>query len=221
MHGKFILSIKKLTDLCKMQYKKNKKTQALYQEIIIAAFSILMVSFALFIASKAVISTNEDINKASPQISYQYPAVFVHTFLMMEIKKEDIKDLNLDENKKYYVKDLLILDEEKYVNKAKEYETKYLELVTKEINNKNPLEFYKEFSKDKDVKEDNLILIETGGSTVPSLDAAIKNKNYFFYIRTINNKYTTIYFKAVSTNSYYNPTYEEEKYTEIINSEAP
>lgn len=205
--------------LCKMQYKKNKKTQTLYQEIIIAVFSILMVSFALYIASKAVIETKEDINKASPEISYQYPAVFVHSFLMMEIEKDDIVELGLDQTKKHHVKDLLILDQEDYVNKAKEYEEKYLELVTTKINGKDPLEFYKKFSNDRDVEKDNLILIETGKSIVPSLNEAIQSKNYFFYIRTLNNKYTIVYFKAIGENTYYSPTTANERAQEVLGDE--
>lgn len=219
MHGKFIVSIKSHTGLCKMRYLKNKKTQTLYQELIIAVFAILLVSFALYIASKAVIDTKEDINKASPEISYQYPAVFVHSFLMMQIEPEDVTELGLDETKKYYVKDLLIRDEDEHVEKAKQYEDKFLNLITQEVNGKNPLNFYKQFSKDRDVEKDNLILIETGKSIVPSLDAAIEGKNYFFYIRTLKNKYTVVYFKAVSTNSYYEPTSTNARAQEVFDSE--
>ncbi|MDA3856362.1 MAG: hypothetical protein PF569_08955 [Candidatus Woesearchaeota archaeon] len=176
--------------------RKNKKAN-IYEEEILAIISIIFIAFVLFMSSKFVIQTNEDINKMAPELSYQFPAVVTHAFLMKKIDKTHLEDLGLDINNKYFIKDLLKINSEESLKIVDEYKEKYLEKINTNTNSgKKPIEYYEEYSSDS-LNIDNLLIYQTNLESISSnLESEIENKNYFFYFKTYDNKYVKIDFKS-------------------------
>lgn len=175
--------------------RKNKKANV-YEEEILAIISIIFIAFVLFMSSKFVIQTNEDINKLAPELSYQFPAVAVHSFLMTQIKESDVENLGLDIKNKYFIKDLLKINTVESLNIIETYKTEYLKILEKKTTNgNNPLYYYNEYSKESVTKTSLLNYQPNLDSITTTLEDAIEDKNYFFYFKTFDNKYVKVNFK--------------------------
>lgn len=177
---------------------KNKKAVMAYQEILLIAFSILLIGISLYMVTKFSNTANNDFTNLAPEISYQFPATYVHSFLMMPIDKSDIGALNLNKSKSYYVKDLIILDTTQSMDLVKnKYKENYIEKFSQASSEMNAYDYYKLYSADTFKADKNTLLyFKQYSGNLPSLDDAIKNKNYFFYVKNLNGKYTLIYFKT-------------------------
>lgn len=175
----------------------------LYQEAILIAISILVVSLTLYLGLNYVSGTKASLEKSGPEFSYKFPASFVHAFLYTKVSKEDVKVLNLDENKVYYVKDLIYLGDE---NSKKLIETKLREEYIQNMNklsNDNGFtmhSFYKDFSSEK-YEEKYLLSILYSQQTVPDLQSYVEAKNYFYYIKQKDGNYAIIFFLSQGSDT--------------------
>ena len=181
----------------------------LYQEAIMIAFAMLIIFLTLYFLITSISGTKTTIEKSAPDLTYKFPASFVQGFLYAKISEEDITSLNLDENKNYYVKDIIYLkgkDSEKQVRKIRE---EYILEMNKlsEDSGGNMHDYYKEFSKDN-YKTENLISISFDEEEIPILENSFSDKNYFYYVKQKNGKYTIIYFIARGIN-------EDEFYSNV------
>lgn len=173
------------------------------------AFAMLIIFLTLYFLITSISGTKTTIEKSAPDLTYKFPASFVQGFLYAKISEEDITSLNLDENKNYYVKDIIYLkgkDSEKQVRKIRE---EYILEMNKlsEDSGGNMHDYYKEFSKDN-YKTENLISISFDEEEIPILENSFSDKNYFYYVKQKNGKYTIIYFIARGIN-------EDEFYSNV------
>jgi len=180
---------------------KNKKAQTTYTEIGLIVFSIIVVALSLFISSNSFNNSIKNLNKEPPDLTYKFPSIFIHTFLYQKISKEDLKVLNLDENKVTYVKDLLYLDTDQSLSKVEEYRFKYIEDLSLKTGEKNLFKLFKTFSKDENINFEgniNLLKVRTieDFSALEDLDLYLDANNYFFYIKSQRGRYITINFKG-------------------------
>lgn len=181
--------------MIKSKYLKNKKGNMTYTEFALIVFSIVAISLILFFSIRYISSTKESITLMQPEISYKFPAVFVHSFLMQEIEKNDTKNLGLDITQTYYVKDLIWFGEEKHLDLIKgKYRDKYLEYTSIKDSLQNSIhDDYKKFVGQDYYSESDLIQIKKE-TNLPDLGEAIKNKNYFFYLKTKGGEFVLVYF---------------------------
>lgn len=172
-----------------------KKSQMLYQESMLIVFSILLISITLYLALNYVSGTKVTIEKSAPDLSYKFPASFVHGFLYTKVADVDVKSLGLDENRVYYVKDIISIkgkESERIVRKLRKEYIEEMSRVSTD-NGGNMHDYYKEFSKDN-YKEEDLLSISFSEDNVPILENSFSEKNYFYYIKEEDGKYTIIYF---------------------------
>jgi len=186
-------------------FKNGSKSQMLYQEAIIIVFSLLIISLTLYFVLNNISGVKLAIEKSPKEITYKFPAVFVHTFLYTKVPNEDIANLNLDTNKDYYLKDILYLntnDSKEIVSKLRE---DYLVNIKKKSfessTNYDLHTYYKEFSK-SNYNENRLLFILTDLSQLPILEDSFEEKNYFYFIKTRDEKYTMVYFLKSESNQY-------------------
>ena len=199
-------------------YQTEKKSQMSYSEISLIIIAIVIVGFTLFFSSIQISHSKQYLNKM-PEISYEFPSLFIDGFLNLEISKDDIKSLNLNENniinennadinnKKYFIKDLIYLNSDNANKIIKKYKENYIDesLSISKIssnsnsyNNENMHELFQQFSNTKyNPSYDNLLnikIIDSLKDETPLVDY-IKNKNYYYYIRTKDNKIALIIFR--------------------------
>ncbi len=173
------------------------------------AFAMLIIFLTLYFLITSISGTKTTIEKSAPDLTYKFPASFVQGFLYAKISEEDITSLNLDENKNYYVKDIIYLkgkDSEKQVRKIREEYILEMNRLSEDSGG-NMHDYYKEFSKDN-YKTENLISISFDEEEIPILENSFSDKNYFYYVKQKNGKYTIIYFIARGIN-------EDEFYSNV------
>lgn len=175
--------------------KQNKKANMTYTEFALIVIVIISIGLILFFSINDISGTKEAITKMAPELTYKFPAVFIHTFLMQEIDKDDIKNLGLDVNKKYFVKDILALGESDGLDLVKgKYRTNYLKISGElDSNQKSVHDIYKDYIGKNYYSQIDLIQIKEV-STIPDLESAIKDNNYFFYINNEKGGYILVYF---------------------------
>ena len=186
-----------------MKFKK--KTQMLYQEAILIVFSFLIISLTLYFALNYISGTKYTIEKSSPELSYKFPATFVHGFLYAKVSEEDIKNLSLDETQNYYVKDLIYINSKDSIIIVKKMRDEYIldSIESSRDNGGNMHTYYKAFSKenyDENSKATTLLPIQFNVENVPILEDSFNEKNYFYYIKQQNGKYTIVYFISKGYN---------------------
>lgn len=178
--------------------KKNKKA-LLHAEIFLIIISLIVVFLSCFFSFNLTSSTKNQILTSSPNLVYNFPLVFVNTFLDIKLLKSDVEKLSLDENQNYFIKDLIVnyqsFDEKEQVlinefleNKKEEYISFY------EGSNYDIYNNYFEFSKNQ-IDKSLLLKIEFGEKELESLDEIIRENNYYFYFLNKDNSYNVIYFQ--------------------------
>ena len=173
----------------------------LYQEAIMIAFAMLIIFLTLYFLITSISGTKTTIEKSAPDLTYKFPATFVQGFLYTKISNEDKTALNLDENKNYYVKDIIYLkgkDAEKEIRKMRSEYILEMNRLSQDTGG-NMHDYYREFSKDN-YKEENLISISFDQDEIPLLENSFSEKNYFYFLKQKNGKYTIIYFIARGIN---------------------
>jgi len=177
-----------------------KKSQMAYQEILVIAFSLVLVGISLFMVFNLTGNMKDRVETKAPEISYKYPQIFTYTFLNMKVEKSDIKDDsdldNFDFTTKniYYLKDVIQIAGSKSTHLISKYRLKYLELVQSlsSSNKKDSLLLYNNFLNSKiplkyeDLIKFNFLEIDKFES-LPKFDYLIKNNNYAFVIPIVNS----------------------------------
>jgi len=181
------------------KFKSKKKSHTTYSEIALIVIAIVAVGFSLFFSSYKLNESKHNLNKA-PQINYEFPNIFINTFLNIKINDEDKKELKLDKDKDYYIKDLIYINSEKSKKIIEKYRVSYIQDSLQSTNIKNPENmhdlFMKFSKKNYDTSTDNLLHIKYVQklNEISSLSNYIKSINYYYYIKTSNNKYAIIEF---------------------------
>ncbi len=165
------------------------------------AFAMLIIFLTLYFLITSISGTKTTIEKSAPDLTYKFPASFIQGFLYAKISKEDKTSLNLDENKIYYVKDIIYLkgkDAEKEIRNIRQDYILEMNRLSQDSGG-NMHDYYREFSKDN-YKEENLLSISFDQDEIPLLENSFSDKNYFYFVKQKNGKYTIIYFIARGVN---------------------
>lgn len=170
---------------------RGKKAFDINTEILIYIFAIIVMSLVIGFSQYTISDSQKHIEKMAPNLTYQYPAVFVKSFLMLKIDDSDIKDLNLDVNKNYYVYNLIYLGSDD----AKDIVDKKKDEFIMEMNNKNSLKSFENFAKIS-INQNELLKIDYSQSSQPNLELALENNNYVFYFKGSDQKFRQVYFRG-------------------------
>lgn len=173
----------------------NKKGQTIYQEMGLMLVSIILIGFSMTFLYIETASAKDTIYEMGPELSDPFPASFIFVFLNEKISNEDKTRLSLNDDSVYFVKDLFVLDTDLSKEIIEEYKEAYLEEQNEVVGDKTSLEYYQSFS-GINVEKERLLDINYDRNNVPDIEDAINTDNYFFYIPTLNDKFTIIYFKT-------------------------
>ncbi len=175
--------------------KVKKKSQALYADLGVIT-AILVIGLCFYLIFSSMSSSKNGYETSAPLLKYEFPTMYVYTFLHMPIQETDLKELGLDKDKKYYVKDLLYINTDSAKIIIDKYESEYNSQMLKlDSFGNNMLELYERFS-EIDYPEDYLIYIEYDRTTIPSIQEALDYENYFFHLKNKDGKYTAVYFTS-------------------------
>lgn len=190
-----------------------KKGQMAYQELVLIVFSILFVAILIFFSGTYVSSSKTELSQIAPDLNYDFPAVFVHSFLLMELDSDDKKKFD----KKYginYVKDLFWINSEIAKNLTKKYRLEYISMNRDVDSNSNDIfDYYERFSGESLNIGDSLLFdFDLSYSDLPNYDKLLSNNNYGFYLKNIDGNYVFIYFKSsvYSSRNEYNTNYDTQ-----------
>lgn len=179
--------------------KNKKNAQTTYSEIALIVISILVVGASLFFSSKSLIDSEDNLDNSLNDLSYNFPSLYINTFLNLKIQKNDSIKLNLNENETYYIKDLIYLNSEQSNKIINKYKNNYINSkINKDNKNNGMNNLFKLFSNTEyETTTENLLVVNYIDSldSLDKLSDEIKNKNYYYYIKTIDNKYGVIKFR--------------------------
>ncbi len=172
----------------------NKKGVMLDQEAIVVIVTIIFIGLILFFSFKYTNSGKKDFEKIAPNLTYQYPTMFVHSFLMKKIDAKDVEVLKLDKTQTYQIKDLLAMKKNTEVdNVVLKYKKEYVSY------NSQTIEDYEDFSGET-IDESSLLYSRYFNKNLPLLEKSIENKNYFFYLKDEEGRFVVVYFKRPSSS---------------------
>lgn len=174
---------------------KNKKAMTLNNEIILYLVAIAIISIVLFMTNNAMVVAKKNSEDMAPELTYQYPVIFVKSFLMLEVSDVDKKDLGLDLSKSYYVKDLIYkgdTDSKDIVNSMK---NAYIQ----KMNSESSLKSFENFVK-VDLVNNDLLDIAYEANSIPDLKYILSTGNYVFYFQGEDKKFRRIYFLSPTSN---------------------
>lgn len=171
-----------------MTYKNKKGGFAI--ESLVGMFVGLMIFLSFIILFNVTDGLKSKIETINPELSYDFPSIFVKSFLLQELNNEQKSKLGYDKSEIVRVKDLMIKGKsssEVVLDIRKEYLQKYGSY------NKG----YKFFSND-DYKEDKLLDIRYDYEKIPDMDEVLKQKNIYYFFQNEDGKYSVIYFKELN-----------------------
>ncbi|MCA9495610.1 MAG: hypothetical protein KC589_01600 [Nanoarchaeota archaeon] len=189
-----------------------------YQELILIVFSMIFIAILIFFSGTYVSSSKDELSKIAPQLNYDFPSVFVHSFLQMELDLEDKKKF-LDKYEINYVKDLLWINNELAKNLTQVYKFKYFKLNSDIDSNSNDIFYYYNiFSGESLNMKDSLVVdYSLSFSDLPDLKNLISMRDYAYYLLDHNGEYVCIYFKSSGSTSFtddYSNDYEVQSSVE-------
>lgn len=170
--------------------RDDKKAIALNEDIALF-ISIVFAVLILFMGSSLATGFSDELQDMTPQIRYQYPIVFLNTFLNQELNDSVKIKFSLDVGSKYYVKDLIWRGDDNsisYVNNI--FRNEYLN----EDDIILSIDYYEKFS--KTTFDKNNLLIVSKLDCVFDLNSLDKT-NYVFYIRSKNEENYYVFFNNV------------------------
>jgi hypothetical protein len=103
-----------------------KKGQLEYGGYIAWVFFIVLSAIVMYIILTSVWGAKESVETSAPELIHKFPAVFVHTFLMLEISEEDSKKFFPNSKQIHYVKDLIYISTEESKEAVNNYKNDYL-----------------------------------------------------------------------------------------------
>lgn len=176
--------------------KKTSKKAMAFAEFALIVISFVMIGVFLFMTNSSVTQSKQELESITPKVNYDFPAVFIHSFLMYELEEEDIKKISIKnpDTQIKFVKDLVWLDSEDSYKMLLDYREKYIDYINSQ---ENMMTYYNSFAEENLRSEDLLeIKQELAFSELPNLNLLLENKNYAFYMKTKTQTYTAIYFKG-------------------------
>ncbi|MFW5704706.1 MAG: hypothetical protein ACOCXG_02580 [Nanoarchaeota archaeon] len=181
------------------------KNGGLAAEGIIFILGIVFIFIFMLVTSFVAQNANSTFEEKSlPEISQDFPSVFVSTFLRLELKGEEIVMLNLNPENKYRIIDVIHLKSQNAVSIIKKYEKdfvlKYKDIKTS--SGENVYDFYREYSGDSFDDDEVLNVYETQDlALIESLSFKdeVENENFFVVFKTENNKFRIVSFKPLET----------------------
>ena len=172
--------------------KYGKKGFSFNNEVLLYMLLGLVLFFFMFFSNNFVVTSANQIKKSSPELSYEYPALFVKGFLMIEVSDINKEKLDFDVKDKIYVHDLIYLGNDEAKEIIEDMKNEYLsndDVI-------DSLEQFKVFSNDESLMLDDLLVIEYEVNSIPDLEEEIQDENYVFYFRAIDkNNFRCVYFK--------------------------
>lgn len=181
----------------------NNKKGLLSWEVILIAVSLVITGVVMLFVSFQATALGGDIKNIVPQINYQFPIALTNTFLNMQLDTKDSKAI-FNDNENHSVKDLIAEGSDNSLKLVLDYRTKYL---TK-IDIDSLLSYYNDFSKSQ-ITKDNLLFVNPVEDISSFIHTNEKN-NFFYVIKSKENKYFVIYFD----NSFYKlKTAPQHQYT--------
>jgi len=177
---------------------KNKKAM-LVETMIAWIFAILAIGIAMFFATTSNIGQNDILQDSAPVIQYQYPILYLNTFLNQDLIPKEIKEVGLDENKKYKIKDIIRFWEKSEVLDL--LENKRSDYIIEQADEKDgSLRFYKNTAIEK-VDENNLLIftkVDESELNMKIEDCTRDVQNYCFYFKTDNQDYVIVSFEKIT-----------------------
>ena len=174
--------------------KDSKKAQYLLYSYVLWVVTLVVCSVVMYLAFSSSNAFNDDIEESVPELSYEFPKVFVNTFLMLKISDEDAQKHFGDSSRDYRVYDLIWLDTEKSLSLVEKYKIKYLSDI-EDSPNKDVYELY-EIHSGTSINRETLLDIESDLKNIaPTYHYShLLKVNYFVTIRTYNSDYTKVSF---------------------------
>lgn len=174
------------------------KKGALNYSVILWMFALVLTGIFLFLSFSSVKNATASFEASAPELSYKFPAAFVHSFLNYPILNEDAVSVGLNEDtRQYFVKDLFWLDSPESRTIIEEYRKEYIGRIQEVTGSNNMHLNWGDFAgADYFNVENTLLKIEYDKEDIDiSFRNELKNNNYLFYITTQNGKFSTVYFK--------------------------
>lgn len=181
-----------------MKLRYNKKAVDV-GDVVSYVIMFLIIAFVISYLFISQANVSSKFETAAPELVYNYPSVFVHTFLNQELTEEEKEELNLNLDNKVLLRDLYIDSQNNYNDFL---EKKREEYIT--FNSENGLlDSYLAFSEQRasqfyllpeSIAVDNL-------DNLPNLDEIIQRGNYYVVIIRDNfRSYHVIWFKYSDHN---------------------
>jgi len=178
-----------------VRYVKNKKAIGFSEQAILYIIALLFLVSIVFASYHYVSTSKNHVEMMAPSLNYEYPPLFVKSFLMLEVSDEDKEDLNLKVEDIIYVHDLIFIgddDSKEVVDKMKE---EYLK-------DKDVIESFNQFIEFSKINLNNndLLYIYYEENNIPDLQGEVEHNNYVFYFKGKDKKYRYIYFRRSTLN---------------------
>lgn len=189
MFGKHIQFLKRVmaTSNIKMKHKKG---LFLFSTVIVWTFALLLVALMAVFMFSGITNSSQALEKSSPELTYQFPIVFVQSFLNMPIREEDLERLSLSSGQ---IKDIVIRRDGLAREIVEEHRQRYLESYGYDT------EFYQQFKDFNPSYRDPLantnLLDIRFIDTIPNLEETILEGNYFFYLKAEGEGFVIIGFR--------------------------
>lgn len=171
-------------------------------ELITIVFSLLFIGIILFVLSSSFYDTKNGFENIIPEISYEYPSLFIYTFLNKQVDEKYLEEAGLKNDQKYKVIDLLSQAEinDKIKEAIEKTRSDYLNTYANPLDSESSLDYFVLFAYNNNknaflTSKSNLLLIEYENQKIPNLNHYIINKNYFYYIKNNNQNYVIVYFR--------------------------
>ena len=171
--------------------KKSKKASELNNEIILYLIAIPVIFLIVFLSSHQMTVSEDNLSKMAPDLIYQYPSLFVKSFLMLEVKDSNKQKLNLDFNKTYYIQDLIYLGDS---NSKDVVEFMKRDFIS-DMESIDSLKSFKIFA-NVDFTKDELLVIKYDCLSEPKNEFEFPTQNYAYYFKGKDGKTRIIYFKS-------------------------
>ena len=126
--------------------KDSKKAQYLLYSYVLWAVTLVVCSVVMYLAFSSTSALNDDIEESVPDLLYEFPRVFVNTFLMLKISDDEAKEHFGDSSRDYRVYDLIWLDTKDSLSLVGEYKKEYLSDIDKSSEKKDIYELYEKHS---------------------------------------------------------------------------
>jgi len=193
-----MLFTKKQKVLCNSKVVLKNKKAGLHESVPSWIVGILVISISLYITFSTVNTSTKDLKETPPTLTDKFPAVFLQTFLMQEIEKEDKESINSQKDK-LYIKDLIWLNTQTSKELIDKYRKKFiLEMSQESKSGKNIFDYREDndFVNKNNLDKNNLIVIEYDKESIPeNLEEYIKSNNYFYFFKTQDNTYSIVYYE--------------------------